>query len=211
MLKRHVRIVPALGVALVLLTGCGLGPTASGGSPSPRVTTVVITPTSASPAAPAQPSGQAGSPTPAAPSSASYAPPPQTPPIYGLAAAEAKVRSLGYTPNPDSASHWDNSASLHVIVGILTGSADGHPLWAFFFADGRYLGTDTAQPSALIELAWTKSDTVAITYDLYVPQDPMCCPSAGTATVRYQWNGSQLTALDPIPAASGPGPNRRVA
>jgi hypothetical protein len=64
----------------------------------------------------------------------------------------------------------------------------------------EYLGTDTLNPSAQVRLGWRDSDTVALQYQLYRPEDPMCCPTGGAALVRYHWNGQALEPLDPIPS-----------
>jgi hypothetical protein len=123
-------------------------------------------------------------------------------PTGGLtaAAAEALVRSHGYTPVDTSG--YDPSRALSVIIGILSGSADGHPQQAFFFHNGHYVGTDTAEPSATESWVWSTGDTVAIQYQLYRPDDPMCCPSAGAATVRFRWSGGSASPLDTVPTTS---------
>ena len=40
---------------------------------------------------------------------------------------------------------------------------------------------------------------ITLSYTLYGPTDPNCCPTGGTQSVRFQWNGTSLTPLDPIP------------
>lgn len=99
---------------------------------------------------------------------------------------------------PIDTTGYDPNSTLQVIVGMASGSADGYTQQAFFFVEGDYIGTDTLEPSATIGLAWQDDTTVALTYALYDPDDPMCCPT-GEATVRYRWNGSKLEPLDPIP------------
>lgn len=197
----------------VIVVGAGIGAALGSGvlkgagSPAPQVT--VTTSVTASPSAPgsspkpATPSQQGGS---AGPGGSSAPAPPV--PAASLAAAKATVRGKGYTPYPNTASHWAGAATLNVILGTATGSGDGYNNWAFFFVNGHYIGTDTKSPSAGIRVAWTSPTTVALTYPLYQPSDPLCCPSGGTTTVRYHWNGAQLVALDPIPPAAGSGPSR---
>lgn len=34
--------------------------------------------------------------------------------------------------------------------------------------------------------------TFAVTYNVYMAGDPHCCPSGGTATVQFHWDGSRL-------------------
>jgi LppP/LprE lipoprotein len=191
-------IVAGAGVGAALGSGVLAG---NGSSPAPQVTVTTTaaaaSPSASAPGAKPAPTGQpGGSSGPAPPAAGS------------LAAAKAVVRSKGYTPYPNTASHWAGPATLNVILGTATGSADGYNNWAFFFVNGRYIGTDTKSPSAGIRVAWTSATTIALTYPLYQPSDPLCCASAGTATVRYHWNGAQLVALDPIPPAAGSGPSR---
>lgn len=113
-------------------------------------------------------------------------------------AALAKVSSLGYTVSDTST--YSPGSDLHVLIGTRTGSADGYGQQAFFFDGARYLGTDTSDPSASMAIAWQTPSLVAIKYALYDTDDAFCCPT-GSATVRYQWTGSRLTPLDPIPTS----------
>src|SRR5947209_5011666 len=59
--------------------------------------------------------------------------------------AAAVVRRLGYTTD---ASSFDPHNPLNVVIGVRTGSADGTAQNAFFFWNGRYIGTDTSDNSA---------------------------------------------------------------
>jgi hypothetical protein len=126
----------------------------------------------------------------------------------GLTSAQAAgvVRDHGYTPL--TVDGYSPTFDLSVIVGVLSASADGHPQQAFFFHRGQFAGTGGTQ-SANVRWVWSTGDVVALQFDLYRPGDPMCCPSAGAATVRYQWNGSTVTPLDPIPTSSWSAPTSR--
>ncbi|WP_026311067.1 LppP/LprE family lipoprotein [Parafrankia elaeagni] len=126
----------------------------------------------------------------------------------GLTAAQAAslVRGQGYTPL--GVSGYEPGFALSVIVGRLSTSVDGHPQQAFFFHRGRYVGTGTT-PSAGVRWVWSTSDVVALQYDLYRPGDPMCCPSAGAAAVRFGWDGSGVVPLDPIPSSDWSAPLSR--
>lgn len=118
----------------------------------------------------------------------------------GVDQAVAVVKAHGYTPNDTASYHPDQT--LQVLVATRTGSADGYAQQAFFFIDGRYLGTDTSTPSAGIKLV-SQSDTEAtLSYRLYRPGDPLCCARGGEATVRFQLNNGRLVPLDPIPPAN---------
>ncbi|WP_045876417.1 LppP/LprE family lipoprotein [Pseudofrankia sp. DC12] len=128
-------------------------------------------------------------------------------PAAGLNLAVGAVKAAGYTPADTSG--YDASRSLSVIIGILTGSADGHPQQAFLFHDGRYVGVDAGVPSASTSWVWSTNDTVALQYQLYRPDDPMCCPTAGATTVRFVWNGTTVKPVDPLPPAGWDAPTSR--
>jgi hypothetical protein len=110
----------------------------------------------------------------------------------GLSAAEAILRAKGYTATATSDYHPDQT--LRVLVG--TGSAEGSGQQAFFFLDGRYIGTDTKQPSASIHVVSQGDTEVTLAYAL--PGSP----GAGQATVRFQLNNGKLVALSSIPPAN---------
>jgi hypothetical protein len=107
------------------------------------------------------------------------------------------VNHLGYDPfTPATA--WHSDHQLNAIVGILKTSGDGKYQHAFFFLNGHYIGTDTAKPSADIAVNNTAGDLVTTTYGIFKPTDALAAPSS-YRSVRYEWNGSKLVPLDPIP------------
>ncbi|MGW4529113.1 LppP/LprE family lipoprotein [Amycolatopsis sp. NPDC004378] len=122
-------------------------------------------------------------------------------------AAEAVVQAHGYTPS--AAVRWSGGNTLNAITATATGSADGYDQRVFFFHDGAYIGTDARLPSAEVSEAWSTGDTIALTYQLYNPDDPACCPTAGSALVRFHWFGTELRPLDPIPTAAQNSPRSR--
>jgi hypothetical protein len=123
-------------------------------------------------------------------------------PLDARSAAIAKVRALGYVP--DDPSQWNETQTLRVLVGTRKGSGDGYAKRAFFFVGRRYIGTDTSGDSAGVRVDGQSDTTITLAYALYGPHDALCCPG-GTGVVRYQWNGSKLVPLDPIPPASKRG------
>lgn len=118
-----------------------------------------------------------------------------------------RVKQEGYSVI-DGINTWNPSESLNVLIGACTG-AEGYCKKAFFFYNGNYLGTDTSDPSSQISFVWRTNDTVALNYVLYHKEDPMCCPTAGAATVRFKWDGNKLVALDPIPSSGDVDNSRR--
>lgn len=204
-----------LGVALAaLLAGCGGGTktvdastplpegTPSTSAPQTSATTTTTTATSTTPTntttttTPSESGGTAG------PSTTRTA----TAPAFthggatgattgesaeGLSAAEAVVQAKGFTVN--AASDYHPNQTLRVLVGTRTGSAEGNGQQAFFFVDGRYIGTDAKQPSAQINVLSQGDTEVALAYAL---------AGGGQATVRFQLNNGKLVPLGPIPSAS---------
>ena len=105
-----------------------------------------------------------------------------------LEAALTVVRAHGYTAQDTSTYHPNQT--LRVLVGT---DAAGSGQQAFFFVDGRYIGTDTKQPSAQVHVAGQGDTEVTLVYDL---------AGGGEATVPFQLNNGKLVPLAPIPSAS---------
>jgi Protein kinase domain/LppP/LprE lipoprotein len=136
---------------------------------------------------------------------------PSTSPTAGgqlsLADARAAVTARGYTPTDDTT--YKTTSPVDVILGTATGATDGHTQLAFFFANGKLIGTDTKDPSAGITLISASGDLVELGYAIYLPADPLSTPSGGTQDVRYHWTGTTLDALDPIPSSDPTQTGRR--
>jgi hypothetical protein len=115
----------------------------------------------------------------------------------GLSAATAVLQGRGYTPTHTSDYH--PKQALQVLVGMHIGSGDGYGQQAFFFVNGRYLGTDASAPSATLRVVSQSDTEVTLAYPLYRGNDALCCPSGGQRNVRFQLNNGKLTALDAIP------------
>ncbi len=115
-----------------------------------------------------------------------------------LKAATDRIGREGYVVR--DVQSYDPNALLRVLVGIRRGS-DGYDQRAFFFLRERYLGADTWYPSGQISVEKHESTRVILRYALYRPTDANCCASAGSVTVRYNWNGDKLEPLDEIPSA----------
>jgi len=117
-----------------------------------------------------------------------------------ISAAEATVRARGYTPT--NTSDYRGRQALRVLIGVRTGSGDGYGQRAFFFVNGRYIGTDASQPSASLRVVGQSDTEITLAYPLYRHGDPLCCPGAGHGQVRFQLDNGKLTALDSIPPAA---------
>jgi LppP/LprE lipoprotein len=186
-----------------LLLGCGSATKTVTVSSAPPVTQPTTTtaspakPTTSTAKAPAAAESPATGTTRSAPEPAFTQ---EKPPSEGEAAAAAVVRSKGFTPN-DSSQYHSNQA-LRVLLATKTGSG-GYAQDAFFFVNGRYIGTDTSEPSATLRLISQSDTEVTLAYPLYRKNDPLCCAGGGQAKVRFQLNNGRLTALDPIPPVGG--------
>jgi hypothetical protein len=126
--------------------------------------------------------------TPTAPASA------QTP-KGDLAAATASVRSRGYTPAVTYTYHPDST------LGVILGTKASGEEQAFFFVRGRYIGTDTKDPSAGISVVGQDDTSVTLRYALYAPNDPLTSPT-GSANVTYTLDNGKLEPQGPIPSSS---------
>lgn len=118
----------------------------------------------------------------------------------GLQQALAVIQAHGFTAKETS--DYRDGQTLRVLVGTRSGSSDGLGQQAFFFLDGRYLGTDASSPSASVKVVDQSDTEVTLGYPLYKAHDPLCCPAGGEAKVRFQLNNGHLVALDPIPPVS---------
>ncbi len=125
-------ILAGAAVAIALVATADNGKNKSGPSPS------------ASGSTSGRPSASASA-TPSSP--ATTTPASLTPGNASLDSAQAVVMAVGYTPNQNAAEFWDPQSPINVVLGTLTGSADGYNNWAFFFAGNVYIGHDAASPS----------------------------------------------------------------
>lgn len=208
--KRPRMLLAAVAAATLALSGCGSGGTktvsVSSVAPSGTITqrtattgTTLPSPTTTTPKSTGTSTTGAGS---------GEATRTNTAPAFtkqgtgaeGLGAALAAVKAHGFTVGDTSEYHPQQT--LRVLVGTRTGSGDGYGQQAFFFVDGRYLGTDTSQPSASVKVVGQSDTEVTLAYPLYKPHDPLCCASAGQATVHFQLNNGRLVPLSAIPPAN---------
>ena len=175
-------ILAGAAVAIALVATADNGKNKGGPSPSTSASTSPSASASATPSSPA-----------------TTAPASLTPGNASLDSAEAVVMAVGYTPYQDAAEFWDPQAPINVVLGTLTGSADGYNNWAFFFAGNRLHRPRRHDPEHADRDPSRTTTVITLAYQLYGPSDPTCCPTGGTQTVRYQWNGSQAR-----PARSDP-------
>jgi hypothetical protein len=89
---------------------------------------------------------------------------------------------------------------LRAVICRRASGGAGHGARAFFFTD-TYLGTDSSVDSESIGFVSGSDTTITLSYRLFRASDRGCCPSLGSADVRFFWDGGKLVALDPIPTA----------
>ncbi len=208
--RPSVAIAAIAAIGALALGGCGSGATKTvsvSGSFSPHTTvqrtsttgTTSSSPTTTAPASTTTRTNETGGAEATRTTTApAFAKEPTS--AEGVGAAVAVVKAHGYTPGETST--YDPSNTLHVLVGTSSGSSDGYGQQAFFFVDGRYIGTDTKEPSASVKVVAQSDTEVTLAYPLYKPGDPSSHPSGGEATVHFQLNNGRLVALNPIPPAS---------
>jgi hypothetical protein len=183
-------LVAVLVITGLLLTRASLLSGAPAGPPrgAPRVTNPVVQPTGIPSPAPS---------VSAAPPPASGPAPAPAGPYTTLAAAEAFVRSQPAfsTLRPDfidSDKLWRPSATLHVVHATPFGGATYGGDYYYFFVNGNVVGHQSFTKAT--SDAFPDDLTFTVTYAVYRPGDPHCCPTGGSHTARFRWNGTSLTA-----------------
>lgn len=113
-----------------------------------------------------------------------------------------KISSLGYqadrTPEGFTMVAVGNGDYLSAWVGAKNGANGSDTGYenVFFFFNGKYLGTDTAQAHGYVTtLAPNGVSTISVTYARYTAQGV-----AKPFTIDYHWNGSKLTLNGTFPA-----------
>jgi hypothetical protein len=207
----HRMVLAAVVAGTLALSGCGSGGTKTvsvSSAVTPGSTTQTSTTTRTTPSSPATttPKGTGTSTTTAQGGEETTRT--TTAPAFtrestsaeGLGTALATIKAHGFTA--DDTSDYHPEQTLRVLVGTRTGSGDGYEQQAFFFVDGRYIGTDASEPSASVRVVGQSDTEVTLAYPLYRAHDPLCCPGGGQATVHFQLNNGRLVPLNPIPPAS---------
>lgn len=125
-----------------------------------------------------------------------------TPALTGaaqLAAARKVVQNKGY--DSYDGQFWNSDHHLNALAGVLHESTDGHYQHLFFFVDGRYIGMDATAASGDVRIVGASNDVITVSYGIYKPTDALAMPSS-RQQVRFEWTGSKLVPLDPIPPSA---------
>jgi hypothetical protein len=189
------RILSALApaaLALLVLAGCGGGdePTSASVATTRTVTQTVTVPAT----------------TPTTSTASTTATPPNPDAPLSLHAAEQVLDAHGYAPLGER--DWRPDQALKVLLGVSRASGP-RAEQAFLFVGDTFIGTDTKDASATIEVAAQSGAGVTLSYALYRPSDAIDSPTGGTAEVTYAWNGTRLVPQDPIPSAAPDAPLSR--
>lgn len=122
-------------------------------------------------------------------------------PYFTIGAATAYVEAQGDGMAAiDPGTTWQPGSTLHVIHATPVGSASYGGDFYYFFVDG-YLVGEHAFTSA--QTAQTVNGTTyAVTFNVYLPTDPHCCPTGGTSTVQFHWDGSALVSSGSMAGAT---------
>ena len=116
------------------------------------------------------------------------------------AAAVSQLRSQGF--EPVAVTDYRPRQGLRVLVGKAKASTGIRGRRAFFFVREEYLGTDAAEPSLRVRVLRQRDGVITLAYRLFSAADRPCCPTAGTARVRFTMADGRLVPEDPIPAVA---------
>lgn len=203
-MRRPIALGASALAALLALAGCGSATKTVTVASSPAPVTSTTAATTPPPTTATQTTGTATTTAPAEPATTRTAPEPsftegESHTAEGASAAAAVVSSHGFTARDTSEYH--PSQTLRVLVGTRTSGTTSEQQ-AFFFVDGRYLGTDAKNPSGQITVVSQSDTEVAIAYGIYRQGDSSCCPSGGRQVVHFALDDGRLTALEEIPSLS---------
>lgn len=132
-------------------------------------------------------------------------PPAPEPPAHGpyntvgTAAAHVESQEGGMTVI-DPGTTWQPDAALHVIRGTPEGSASYGGDFYYFFVNGYQVGMEnftSAQSQSAVD-----GTTFAVTFNVFLPADPHCCPSGGLSTVQFHWDGGSLVTIGSMTGAT---------
>jgi hypothetical protein len=99
---------------------------------------------------------------------------------------------------------WKADDTLQVLIG--KGSSGGY--LAFFFVDGQYLGNDSTDLSAKLELKRTDDLDVTLAYGIYQPGDDPLKPTGDPVLVHFRYEGGRVAPVEAIPAPEQRTPGR---
>lgn len=108
-------------------------------------------------------------------------------------AAATQLRNQGF--EAVRLSSWRPEHTLRVLIGSPADEPSAGQR-AFFFVRNAYIGTDSTDPSAGVRIGKQSDNRVTLVYKL----------ADRSARVRFQWDGSRLQPIDPIPPPAARAP-----
>ena len=205
-LRRSVLLLAA-ALATGALAGC------TSGSDNPTIQAPPTTPVSTAPTQTVTPTALPSSP-PAATHTATPSPtvsrPPSASPTKGAVGATTIQSAESYVQTTsDQAggpfqfigadSTWRPAATLHVLHATPAAAAGNGGDYYFFFVNGNLVGQ--FHFAGAVSERTPDATSFAVTYHVYKPGDPQCCPTGGNATTTFRWDGAKLVH-DPAPGAT---------
>jgi len=121
-------------------------------------------------------------------------------PYTTIQAAETYANSQTGAPFSFSTASWQPGATLQVLHGTPSESAGYGGDFYFFFVNGHEVATRSFAQAMTSTL--TSGTGFEVTFEVYKPGDPVCCPSGGQSTVQFSWNGSSLTTTGSLAGAN---------
>jgi len=192
-MKKHLVLMPITGLVLLTLAGCGSNQTANA-----TTTTSNANVASNSTGATNNTTSNTDNTTNAVQISAHSTTISQSNDASEIALIKKKGYSVsGSTPN--ATLQTASGDTLTAWITTATRSQDGYNQLVFFFLNGKYLGTDTAKPSAEVTSAKVAGNGIAVTYPVYNKNDSFANPTGTPVTITYTWNGSKLVPNKPYP------------
>lgn len=201
-MNKRLALIPITGLVLVTLAGCATTPNGTGAdnqvvnsttntSQSNTVSNAVGNPSANGTQVSAnEPTGNASGTQNGSPSSSNYA------------KEIAFIKGKGYSVTgaaPNASVQTSSGETLSAWIGVEM-QGDGYNQFVFFFLNGKYLGTDTAKPSAQITSAKPAgTGSIAVTYPVYKKGDAFVKPTGTPVTITYHWDGAKLTPNKPYP------------
>ncbi|MEU7167195.1 LppP/LprE family lipoprotein [Streptomyces morookaense] len=117
---------------------------------------------------------------------------------FNVDAALAQIKRMGFTADTEPAELKTLKGPFRAIHSHCTGTTDGHCVIVMFFHDNDYVGYD-ARGTGESTILSQDGTTVALSYPVFKPTDPMCCASGGTREFRARWEGGKVAFTPPMP------------
>jgi len=205
-LRRSVLLLAA-ALATGALAGC------TSGSDNPTIQAPPTTPVSTAPTQTVTPTALPSSPpaaTHTATPSSTVSRPPAASPTKGAVGATTIQSAESYVQTTsDQAggpfqfigadSTWRPAATLHALHAVPAAAAGNGGDTYFFFVNGNLVGQ--FHFAGAVSERTPDATSFTVTYHVYKPGDPQCCPTGGNATTTFRWDGSKLVH-DPAPGAT---------